>query len=87
MKLLLLGLLLLVVLAWLGRAKRPAMTLAEARRTLELSGGASVDDVRLAHRRIIARVHPDAGGSAELAGRANAARDILLADIDRRSRS
>nr|WP_167956178.1 J domain-containing protein [Sphingomonas jejuensis] len=84
---LLLGLLVLAVLAWLGRSKRPAMTLAEARRTLELGGGASADDVRSAHRRIIARVHPDAGGSAELAGRANAARDTLLAEIERRSRS
>ncbi|HEY0327355.1 MAG TPA: molecular chaperone DnaJ, partial [Allosphingosinicella sp.] len=31
------------------------------------------------HRRLIARVHPDAGGSEELARRINAARDALIA--------
>ena len=31
----------------------------------------------------IARVHPDAGGSAELAVRVNAARDALVAEMNR----
>ena len=34
--------------------------------------------VRAAHRRIVALVHPDKGGSAELTARVNAARDALL---------
>ena len=38
-----------------------------------------------AHRRMIARVHPDAGGSAGLATRVNAARDALIAELKRRS--
>ena len=42
--------------------------------------GATLQEIRDAHRRLIARVHPDAGGSAELAHRVNAARDTLLAE-------
>ena len=38
------------------------------------------EEIRDAHRRLIAKVHPDAGGSAELAHRVNAARDALLAE-------
>lgn len=34
--------------------------------------------VRAAHRRLIAALHPDTGGSADVAARINAARDILL---------
>ncbi len=34
----------------------------------------------VAHRRLIAKVHPDTGGSAELAHRVIAARDTLLAE-------
>lgn len=55
----------------------------EARRLLDLPPGANADDVRAAHRRLVERVHPDAGGSAELAARVNAARDTLLAELRR----
>jgi DnaJ family protein C protein 19 len=67
--------------AW--RRQRPAarpMAVADARRLLGVSEGATLQEIRDAHRRLIARVHPDAGGSAELALRVNAARDALLAD-------
>ena len=56
-----------------------AMPLDDARRLLGVPEGASVADIRAAHRRLIARVHPDAGGSEELARRINAARDALIA--------
>ena len=36
------------------------------------------DAIRAAPRRLIAGVHPDRGGSADLARRINAARDLLL---------
>ena len=56
----------------------------EARRILGIAPGTDADGVRAAHRRLVARVHPDQGGSAELAGRVNAARDILLAELGTR---
>jgi len=66
-------------------ARRPAsaMDAAEARRVLGLPADADVASIRAAHRRLVARVHPDQGGSADLAGRVNAARDILLAERDK----
>lgn len=76
----------LVVAWWRGRAlrQRSTMPVDEARALLGVSDGATPDDIRAAHRRLIARVHPDAGGSAELARRTNMARDLLLARIERR---
>lgn len=73
-------------LIWRGRrsaARQAMMPIAEARRLLELPPGATRDAIRDAHRRLIARVHPDAGGSAELARRVNAARDTLIAEYNR----
>ena len=65
--------------------RAPAMPAAEARRLLGLDEGASLADIRAAHRRLISRVHPDAGGSADLAERVNAARDTLIAEMNRRT--
>jgi hypothetical protein len=82
-------LLALAAAAWIWwrrhTAPRPAaIRPAEARALLGLGEKASLQDIRDAHRRLISRVHPDAGGSAELATRVNAARDILLAELNRR---
>ncbi len=66
---------------------RPPLALMdgdEARRVLGLPPTADAEAIRAAHRRLVARVHPDQGGSAELTGRVNAARDILLAELQRR---
>ena len=63
--------------------RRPAMTTAEARALLGVGETATIKEVREAHRRLIARVHPDAGGSAELATKVNAARDALVAELGR----
>ena len=62
----------------------PTMDVDEARRVLGVARDADADSIRAAHRRLVARVHPDHGGSAELAGKVNAARDILLAEQGRR---
>ena len=71
---------------WLRKFGRPgSMPTAEARELLNLHVGATADEIRAAHRQMIARVHPDAGGSAGLATRVNAARDTLLAELKRRS--
>jgi DnaJ family protein C protein 19 len=70
---------------WRGKfVAASAMRPGEARRLLGLGEGATVEEVREAHRRLIAKVHPDAGGSAELATRVNAARDALLSELKRR---
>ena len=66
-----------------GRFAKPAMPLEDARRLLGVSAEADLAEIRAAHRRLIARVHPDAGGSAELASRINAARDALISDLTR----
>lgn len=66
--------------------RRPAaMPTAEARALLGVDESATIQEVRDAHRRLIARVHPDAGGSPELATRVNAARDVLVAELNRRT--
>ena len=51
---------------------------AEALAILGLAEGATIEEIRAAHRRLIQRVHPDLGGSADLAARINRAKDILL---------
>jgi hypothetical protein len=60
------------------RAPRTDMTRQEALAILGLAEGATADEIRAAHRRLIVRMHPDAGGSAELAARINRAKDVLL---------
>ncbi|WP_380873189.1 hypothetical protein ACFB49_39950 [Sphingomonas sp. DBB INV C78] len=71
----------------LNRARQqPAvgMPVAEARSLLDLPADADAAAVRAAHRRLIARVHPDTGGSEELARRVNLARDTLLSELNRK---
>lgn len=69
------------------RARRPAagMPVEDARRLLGVGENATLQEIRDAHRRLIAKVHPDAGGSAELANRVNVARDTLVAEMNRRT--
>lgn len=57
---------------------RGDMSREEALAVLGLKDGASADEIRSAHRRLIQRVHPDVGGSADLAARINRAKDVLL---------
>jgi hypothetical protein len=74
-----------MIYTWLKRrvGKFTRMPAAEARALLGVSETASLSDIREAHRRLITKVHPDAGGSAELATRVNAARDALVAELNR----
>jgi DnaJ family protein C protein 19 len=61
------------------------MSVADARALLGVGEGATLAEIRDAHRRLITKVHPDAGGSAELANRVNVARDTLVAEMNRRT--
>ncbi|WP_225206968.1 J domain-containing protein [Novosphingobium huizhouense] len=56
-----------------------------ARNLLGVAAAASREEIIDAHRRLIARVHPDRGGTAEAVHEANAARDILLGRLGERS--
>lgn len=60
------------------RGPRTDMTHDEALAVLGLSEGATPDEIRAAHRRLIQRMHPDVGGTADLAARINRAKDVLL---------
>ena len=53
----------------------------QARALLGVGKSATHAEIIEAHRRLVARVHPDRGGTNELVHEANAARDLLLARI------
>jgi hypothetical protein len=55
--------------------------LFRARKLLGVGERASHGEIVDAHRRLVARVHPDKGGNAEQVYEANAARDLLLAEL------
>lgn len=60
------------------RGPRADMTREEALAVLGLAEGASEEEIRTAHRRLIRRAHPDVGGTADLAARINRAKDVLV---------
>lgn len=66
-----------------GKPPRSVMRRKEAARLLGVPLDASVHEICEAHKRLIAKVHPDAGGSAVLAAQVNMARDVLLGKVSR----
>lgn len=70
----------------IGEARPPAeraparvMTAEEAASVLGVGLDADAEEIRAAHRRLIAQIHPDKGGTDYLAAKINEARDYLLA--------
>jgi hypothetical protein len=63
-----------------GPEPEPGSNLAEATACsiLGLSPGASEEDIKAAHRRLMTKLHPDHGGSSYLAAQLNQAKDFLL---------
>lgn len=58
---------------------------SRARRLLGVEAGASHGEIIEAHRRLVALVHPDRGGTNAQVHEANDARDLLLGELTDRS--
>ncbi|NVE95502.1 J domain-containing protein [Altererythrobacter lutimaris] len=57
----------------------------KARKLLAVRADASYEEIMAAHKRLIAMVHPDKGGTNDQVHEANAARDLLLDEIPDRN--
>ncbi|MCP9221740.1 molecular chaperone DnaJ [Erythrobacter sp. LQ02-29] len=66
---------------YLRQPRTQATELSRARSLLEVGVDADRRAILEAHRRVVARVHPDRGGTSEEVHRANEARDLLLSRL------
>jgi hypothetical protein len=55
-----------------------SMSRVEALKVLGLEEGATEEEIRATHRRLILQTHPDKGGTSYLAAKINEAKDVLL---------
>ena len=63
---------------------KTGMDITTARKILDVSEDASEEDIMLAYKVLMAKNHPDRGGSGFLATQINQARDVLLNDLQNR---
>jgi hypothetical protein len=61
-----------------SQVRTTRMSLDDAYEVLGLHPGATPEEIKAAHRRLMQRIHPDHGGSTYLAARVNEAKDMLL---------
>lgn len=66
---------------WEPKADARGQALARARRLLGVGSDAGREEIVAAHRRLVAMVHPDRGGTAAQVHEANDARDLLLGQL------
>ena len=60
----------------------PVMDAAEAARVLGVPDNADAAAIRAAHKKLIAQIHPDKGGTDYLAAKINEARDVMLGEVE-----
>ncbi len=65
------------------RAHEPQLTIEEARKILSVPAHATRDEIIGAHRKLIQKFHPDRGGNDYLASRINAAKALLLKQLEK----
>ena len=66
---------------WEPKVSTRAQAMFRARKLLGVSADSSREDILTAHKRLVALVHPDRGGSNAQVHEANAARDLLLDEL------
>lgn len=71
---------------WQKRVSARDQAVGRARQLLALPPAATRSDIVAAHRRLVATVHPDRGGSSAQIHEADAARDLLLEQLSRDSK-
>ena len=71
---------------WSYLTARPTRDQAifNARKLLRVEQRASRDEILAAHKRLVAMVHPDKGGTSDQVHEANDARDLLLDELPNR---
>lgn len=66
---------------WEPKVSTRNQALFRARRLLGVEARANRSDIISAHKRLVAMVHPDKGGTNDQVHEANAARDLLLDEL------
>ncbi|MEL1251709.1 J domain-containing protein [Aurantiacibacter gilvus] len=66
---------------WQPKVSTRNQAVFRARRLLGVEARANRSDIIAAHKRLVAMVHPDKGGTNDQVHEANAARDLLLDEL------
>lgn len=66
---------------WERKESTRQQAVSRARRLLGVEARAGREDIIAAHRKLIALVHPDRGGTNDQVHEANAARDLLFDEL------